>query len=219
MKTIQKEEATVTNLSELAEECRELARTQVGALYPGTFSARAGSMMKGNPKVRQTTAALRKKDRKSGELMVGKKKKLHQEQMSAVGLSEVAAECRELGTTMAGGGLMANERGEFPWQAHQRKKRRDNMVKGAVVGGAAGAAGYAVNKGVQAAGGYRAVGDVAKTAAGVARQAQGGMAAKGGVGAAVAGARGAAKAVMPGAKAAVKGVGSAAMEALKRLRK
>ena len=136
-------------------------------------------------------------------------------------LAVLAEECRELATAMAGGGLMANERGEMPWQAHQRKKRNERMAGAAGVAGAGAAAagGYLAHQGVKAAGGYKAVGDVAKTAYGVARRAQGGIEAKGVVGGAMAGARGAAKAVMPGAKAAAKGVGSAAMEFLKKMRR
>jgi hypothetical protein len=65
-------------------------------------------------------------------------------------LSAVVERCRELA-------LAVNERGEYPWQAHKREKRREQV--GQVAKAAVGAgAGLMIHRGVQNAGGYQKMG-------------------------------------------------------------
>jgi len=83
------------------------------------------------------------------------------------GLSAVLEKCRELA-------LGVNQRGEYPWQEHQREKKKEKVVKGAVGAAAVGGAGLLVHRGVKRTGGYKKMGDrftaVRRTAAEVGGQ-------------------------------------------------
>lgn len=128
-------------------------------------------------------------------------------------LSALAERCRELA-------LSVDERGEYPWQAHQREKRKDRMVKGAV-GAAAVGGGVLVHRGVKRAGGYQAMGNrfnaVRRTASQVGGQ--------GPIESTYRGAKAVANKVGKGVKAeasaagsAVKGVGSKILDMVKKRR-